>query len=117
MASRPDREDLSEKFAEEDPAVVDEPDAHRLVVRADGSVAELVYRQDEDRLTLVHVEVPDAIAGRGIGAHLVRAAIKRAAVEGLSVVPSCPFARQWLRHHPEAWGGLTIDWRSTPRAP
>jgi hypothetical protein len=82
--------------------VVDRPDENRLVVEADGQVAELIYRQEGNHLVLVHTGVPEALGGRGIGGRLVEAAVEKAAAEGLVVEAWCPFARTWLRTHPEA---------------
>jgi hypothetical protein len=40
------------------------------------------------------------------------AALERAAAEGLTVVPRCPYARKWLQDHPDAAAGVTVDWQS-----
>jgi predicted GNAT family acetyltransferase len=85
------------------------------VVEEDGVVAELVYRMEPGILIVVHTGVPDAISGRGVGGELVRAAVLRAAVEQRTVVPWCPYARTWLREHPDEAGTVTIDWASRPR--
>jgi uncharacterized protein len=90
--------------------VTDNPGASRFELHADGWLAELVYRIRGDRLVLVHTEVPVELEGRGIGSGLVTAAVDRAAREGLTLVPLCPFARDWLERHPEAAGKAVIDW-------
>jgi uncharacterized protein len=82
-------------------AVVDNPDESRFEFRADGLLAELVYRRHGKRLVLVHTEVPAELEGRGIGGALVTAAIDEAAGDGLTLVPLCPFARGWLERHPD----------------
>ena len=43
-------------------------------------------------------------------AALVQAAVVRAADEGLTVVPLCPYASQWLQDHPDESATVTIDW-------
>ena len=93
-----------------EPRVVDDPAGHRLVLEADGAEAELVYRREGGRLVLVHTGVPDEIGGRGIGGRLVRAALDLARAEGLTVVPVCPYARQWLEAHPEPARSVRIAW-------
>lgn len=98
----------------DDLPVTDEVEAHRFELTVDGHTAELVYRADGDRLVLVHTGVPDELEGRGIGGRLVRAALERAEREGLTVVPSCPFARGWLQRHPDEAARVKIDW-PTPR--
>jgi predicted GNAT family acetyltransferase len=92
--------------------VIDNTDASRFELRADGRLAELVYRIRGDRLVLVHTEVPVELEGHGIGGRLVTAAVDQAAREGLTLVPLCPFARDWLERHPEAASKAVIDWGS-----
>jgi hypothetical protein len=93
--------------------IIDEQD-QRFVLELDGGVAELVYRVNGNRLVLIHTEVPDELRGRGIAGRLVRAALARAADEGLTVVPLCPYATEWLIDHPEESATVTIDWGKTP---
>jgi uncharacterized protein len=59
---------------------------------------------------LIPTEVPVELEGRGLGGALVAAAVDRAAREGMTVVPLCPFARGWLQRHPETAAKAVIDW-------
>lgn len=97
-----------------DMEVVDVPDESRFVVRHNGTEAELVYHVRGGRLVLLHTEVPDEMSGQGIGGHLVRAALRRAQTDRLTLVPWCPFARRWLKEHPDAAAGVSIDWETPP---
>ena len=94
--------------------VVDLPSEGRFVIRGARDEAELVYSLQTDRLILVHTEVPPAWSGHGVGGLLVRAALRRARAEGLTIVPWCPYARKWLKTHPDETGGVVIDYQ-TPR--
>lgn len=94
--------------------VLHRPEEHRFVVEDHAELAELVYDVADGRLVIVHTGVPDRIAGRGIGGQLVEAAVQRAGGEHLTVVPWCPFARRWLRRHPEAWRGVDVAWDDLP---
>lgn len=94
--------------------VVDNRAESRFELDLDGALAELIYRRRADRLVLVHTEVPAAMSGQGIGGRLVKAAVDRAATEGLTVVPLCPFARRWLERHPESAGQVNVDWGEPP---
>jgi predicted GNAT family acetyltransferase len=85
-------------------------DEHRFVVARGGLVAELTYHRDGERLVLDHDGVPEALSGQGVGSALVRAAVDVARASGLTLVPRCPFARRWLREHPELTDGVAIDW-------
>jgi uncharacterized protein len=90
-----------------------EPD--RFVVRRGDAEAELVYEVEGTKLVLVHTGVPEALGGTGIGGALVRAATEWAAGSGLTVVPRCPFARRWLRQHPDVAATVSVDWASARR--
>ena len=90
--------------------VVDDADHHRFLHTEDGFEAQLVYRTKDNQLILVHTEVPPALGGRGIGGRLVWAAVDRARTTGETVLPWCPYARQWLQDHPDVAADITIDW-------
>lgn len=94
--------------------VTDNRAESRFELDGDGALAELIYRRRADRLVLVHTEVPAALSGRGIGGLLVRAAVDRAAAEGLTIVPLCPFARGWLERHRESADIVNVDWGEPP---
>ena len=96
--------------ADSEPVVERREDEERFVVERDGLVAELTYRVDGERLELLHDGVPAALEGHGVGSALVRAAVEWARSGSLTVVPRCPFARRWLRAHPELASGVQIDW-------
>ncbi|CAD1790051.1 N-acetyltransferase [Xanthomonas arboricola pv. juglandis] len=71
----------------------------RFSVDTDGQHAELAYRLEGERMTITHTQVPDAIAGRGIAAVLVEAALAHALQQGYTVVPACSYAEAYIRRH------------------
>lgn len=92
--------------------VTDNQAASRFEIADGGHLAELRYHHSGDRLALIHTEVPEELEGRGLGGRLVVAAIDRAAREGLTIVPYCPFARRWLERHSDVADRVTIDWQA-----
>jgi predicted GNAT family acetyltransferase len=92
------------------PEVTDNTEGSRFEIHAGGAVAVLTYRRRPGRLVLVHTAVPDELGGRGLAGLLAQAAVAKAAADGLTIVPLCPFARSWLERHPEATTHVTIDW-------
>jgi hypothetical protein len=91
------------------PQVTHDPDHDRFEYRAGASVAELVYRLRGERMVLLHTGVPHTMEKHGIGGELVRAAVGYAASQGLTVVPACPFARDWLERNPDVAAQVPID--------
>jgi predicted GNAT family acetyltransferase len=90
--------------------VTDNQAASRFEISEGGHLAELRYHRNGNRLVLIHTEVPEELEGRGLGGRLVVAAIDRAASEGLTIVPYCPFARGWLERHSDVADRAAIDW-------
>ena len=91
------------------PQVTHDPDHDRFEYRAGSSVAELAYRRRGERMVLLHTGVPHTMEKHGIGGELVRAAVGYAASQGLTVVPACPFARDWLERNPDVAAQVPID--------
>ena len=81
--------------------VVRVPAEERFEIRAGGEPAYLSYAEMDGRLYLMHTEVPGVLGGRGLGGELLRAALGHARAAGIQVVAVCPYARVWLRRHPE----------------
>ena len=94
--------------------VRDDREHDRFVFETHGSVAELVYKLDDDRLIVIHTGVPEPLQGQGVGGQLVSAALARARSESLTIVPWCPYARDWLRRHPDSAATTRIDWDTPP---
>jgi uncharacterized protein len=89
--------------------VTDNQAESRFEIRDGGLLAELKYHRNGKRFVLIHTAVPAELEGHGIGGKLVAAAIDRAAAQGLTIVPLCPFARSWLERHPEEAAKVTLD--------
>jgi predicted GNAT family acetyltransferase len=87
--------------------VVDNEAAQQYETHIDGLLARLVYQRSGERIILIHTDVPDALAGRGIGSALARAALEDAGARRLRVVPRCPFVRSYIERHPEHRGLVT----------
>ena len=108
---RASRDNASQVGAREDTGqITDNPGASRLELVQGGELAFLDYRLRGNRFVLLHTEVPEGIGGHGLGGLLVRAAVDRAVREGQTVVPLCPFARTWLKGHPDVAAQATVDW-------
>lgn len=68
------------------------PDRNRFEIEVDGDVAHLDYERLGDKtVDYQSTWVPPAARDRGLGHRLVDYALRWAKVEGLEVIPTCPF--------------------------
>jgi predicted GNAT family acetyltransferase len=76
-------------------------DENRYELDVDGHLAATYYRIADGVITFIHTEVPDALAGRGVGSKLIKGALDQVRAAGLKVVPQCPFVRAYIEKHPD----------------
>lgn len=84
-----------------DHEIHDKPERHRYELTIDGTTAFVLYRRRPGTIEFIHTEVPQALAGRGIGKRLARHVLEAARTDGLKVIPTCPFIAGWMKRHPE----------------
>jgi predicted GNAT family acetyltransferase len=82
-------------------AVADNSAAGRYEMDVDGQSAFITYRRSLGVVTLLHAQVPAGRSGHGLGSKLTRAALELARMQGLKVVPRCPFIANYIQKHPE----------------
>ncbi len=81
--------------------VVDNPAKERFEIYRDDTLAGFVlYEREPDRITFIHTEIDPSFNGQGLGTELVSQVLAVVRQEGLSVVPMCPFVRQYMQRHP-----------------
>ena len=74
---------------------------HRYELTVEGHIAATYYKIADGVITFVHTEVPDALAGRGVGSKLVKGALDQVRSQGLKVVAQCPFVKAYIEKHAE----------------
>ena len=85
-----------------DVAIRDNHRRHRYEMTVDGDLAGVVdYHLGEEQIDLLHAEVDDRFAGRGLGTTLAVFALRDARARGLAVVPSCPFVAAVIARDPD----------------
>ena len=82
-------------------AVRDNPALHRFEMDTDAGVAIVTYRRDGKVLKLVHTEVPEALAGQGVGSKLASGVLDLIRKNGDTIVPLCDFMRGYIGRHPD----------------
>jgi predicted GNAT family acetyltransferase len=74
---------------------------HRYELTVEGHLAATYYQIANGVITFIHTEVPDALAGRGVGSKLVKGALDQVRSQGLKVVAQCPFVKAYIEKHAE----------------
>jgi uncharacterized protein len=84
-------------------AIAHQPEQQRFVWVDTPTGLESVceYRLTGDTMAFTHTEVPGALAGRGIAAALVEAALAYAREQGLKVRPLCSYVARYMQRHTE----------------
>jgi predicted GNAT family acetyltransferase len=82
-------------------SVVDNPHASRFELHVDGEMAGwLAYERTADDVSFTELHTDLSRAGQGLGLVLVRQALDAVSAAGLSVLPVCPFVRDFIQRHP-----------------
>ena len=69
---------------------------HRYELSVDGHVAATYYAIADGVITFIHTEVPPELGGKGIGSKLIKGALDQVRVDGLKVIPQCPFVKAFI---------------------
>ncbi len=84
--------------------VRDNPARRRFEVLDDDLVAGFAeYRIDSPRISFTHTETDPAFRGRGLARTLVEHALDDVRERGFAVLPFCPYVRQLVAEHPDAY--------------
>jgi uncharacterized protein len=77
-----------------------------------GKIAFIAYRRTQQDLVFIHTEVPAELAGHGVGSRLALVELEFARVQGLKIVPLCPFVAGYIRRHQEYLDLVRPDFRT-----
>jgi predicted GNAT family acetyltransferase len=83
-------------------AIADNPQRQRFEILVDGELAGFVtYRRQPGQIEFIHTEIDDRFEGQGLGGKLVAFVLDDARGNGLAVLPSCPFVKDYIQRHRE----------------
>ena len=70
-------------------------------------IPRIEYIKAKNQIFLTHTEIPNFLAGKGVGAVLVKQALEDIKQKDLTLVPLCPFVALYIKRHPE-WRKLVL---------
>lgn len=73
----------------------------RFELTVDGYIAFIDYKQEGEAIKLIHTEVPEELAGKGIAVALVEKTLVYLEEHKNSLFPYCPYVFAYIKRHPE----------------
>lgn len=70
-------------------------------LETDSGTALIAYHREGDVISLDHTEVPEALAGQGIGSALVKGTLDAIRARGQKILARCSFVAAYIERHPE----------------
>ncbi len=59
------------------------------------------YSERDNRIVLIHTDVPPDLEGHGIGTQLVKETLDDIRTKGEKIIPLCPFVVEFIERNPE----------------
>ena len=87
--------------------LIDNADAKRYEFEMEGKRPIIEYIKAKEKIYLTHTEVPDSMAGKGVGKALVGQVLEDIKEKGLTLIPLCPFVALYIKRNPE-WKELVL---------
>ncbi len=81
--------------------ILDNQQNQQFEIFIDDDRAWLEYRIKDNALYLMHTEVPENMAGKGVASALAAHAFNYARAHHMKIKAYCPFVVTWLKKHPE----------------
>ena len=81
--------------------VIHEKETERFVVYAEGNEVYVEYMMRNNTIDLNHTYTHPALRGKGLAAHVVRAALEFAKENNLKVFPTCSYVQSFIAKNEE----------------
>jgi hypothetical protein len=79
-----------------EPEVIHEKENERFVIYTEGNEVYVEYKMRNNKVDLNHTYTHPALRGKGLAAHVVRAAFEFAKENNLKVIPSCSYVQAFV---------------------
>ena len=81
--------------------VIHEKENERFVIYAEGNEVYVEYTMRNNTIDLHHTYTHPALRGKGLAAHVVRAALEFAKENNLKVIPTCSYVQSFIAKNDE----------------
>jgi len=84
-----------------EPEVIHEKENERFVIYTEGNEVYVEYTMRGNKIDLHHTYTHPALRGKGLAAHVVRAALEFAKENNLKVIPTCSYVQAFIAKNDE----------------
>lgn len=81
--------------------VIHEKENERFVIYSEGNEVYIEYSMAGNKINLYHTFTDPALRGKGLAAHVVRAALEFAKKNNLKVIPTCSYVQSFIAKNDE----------------
>ncbi|MFC0518141.1 GNAT family N-acetyltransferase [Mucilaginibacter angelicae] len=74
---------------------------HNFELTVEGHRAFIDYKKKDDKIYLIHTEVPVELEGKGVASAIVEKAFDYIEQNNLKLIPLCVYVASYLKRHPE----------------
>lgn len=85
--------------------IIHQKEQNRFVLNIDGAIAKVDYQIKNDKMYLVHSEVPESLRGQGIGKKLVLQTFEKLTQEGYTAVAICRYIKS-VAQRSDVWKNI-----------
>ena len=89
----------------EEVELIDNKEQHNFELWIENHRSFIDYKKKDNRVYLLHTEVPKELEGRGVAAALVEKTLQYLESNHLQLVPLCTYVQSFLKRYPE-WNRL-----------
>lgn len=81
--------------------LIDNTDKSRFEVEIEDKMAIMDYKKKDNKLYILHTEVPKEFEGKGIASAMVKKVLNLIKEKDMKLVSLCPFVSGYIKRHPE----------------
>lgn len=82
-------------------AVRNNEQLNRYELTVDGATAVAEYELRDGKVVFTHTNVPESMAGKGVGSALAKGALSDVRAQGKKALPLCSFIDGYIKRHPD----------------
>ena len=88
--------------------LINNTDKGRFEMAVEGHLSIVEYKQVDDKIYVLHTEVPKELEGKGVASALTEQVFTYIEQSRMKLVPYCPYTVAYLKRHPD-WKRILVE--------